>query len=56
MNTTAAIGVGVCLLLLAFDFGRRWGRPRNYIDLRSRVTYGVAVLIVAALVIVNVID
>ncbi len=56
MQTTAAIGVGVCLLLLVFDFSRRWGKPRSYIGSERRVTYAVAALIVVALVIVNVVD
>ena len=56
MNTAAAIGVGVCLVLLALDFGRRWGKPRRHVDAPSRVTYGVMALIVVALVIVNLVD
>ena len=46
----------VCLALLVFDFGRRWGRPRLYVDLRSPLTYVATGLMVAAIVIVNIID
>ncbi len=56
MQTTAAIGVGVCLVLLAFDSGRRWGRPRSNIGSERRVTYAVAGVIIAGMLIVNVVD
>lgn len=48
--------VGACLVILTADFSRRWGRPRVYLDPRSRVTWGVTAAIAAVLVVVALID
>jgi transposase len=42
----AAAVVLACLVALAVDFGRRWGRPRLF--LRNPWTYGLLGILVAA--------
>lgn len=52
----AATVVLVCLVILVADFSQRWGRPRIWIDLRSRVTWGAAAVLAVVLVLVAVFD
>jgi len=52
MDWTAAVVVFFCLVVLLLDSSRRWGRPRMYVDLRSRTTYVVA-SVAAALVVIS---
>ncbi len=56
MDWTAAVIVGVCLVALAAWTSQRWGGPRLYIDARSPLTWTVAAVIVAVLVVVNIVD
>ncbi len=56
MDWIAAAVVFVCLVVLALDLSRRWGGPRNYIDLRSPLTFVVLGVIVAAVIVVNIVD
>jgi len=51
----AAAVVLVCLMILVADFSRRWGRPRMWIDLRTRGTWAVVAAVGVLLVLVTVI-
>jgi hypothetical protein len=52
----AAVVVFVCLVVLAVDSSRRWGRPGVHIDVRSPWTWGVAAVLVAVVALLSVID
>ena len=55
MDWIAAAAVLVCLVALIAWTSQRWGGPRNYIDLRSPLTWTLAGVIVAAVILVYVI-
>ena len=48
--------LGLLLVALVAWTGQRWGGPRVYVDPRLPLTWAVAVVIVAALVAVNLVD
>lgn len=56
MDWFASGVVLACLVVLAADASRRWGRPRAHFDFRSPLTWATMGVMVAAMLAINLVD